>query len=79
MLLLTLAALHSTVLLRMAGYDVHLAYDGKGAVESVQKLHPHAVLLDIGLPGMDGYQVAERIRADPGSGNTRFFRLRFSY
>jgi signal transduction histidine kinase/DNA-binding response OmpR family regulator len=54
----------TAVLLRMAGYDVQLAYDGKDALESVQRLQPDAVLLDIGLPGMDGYQVAERIRCD---------------
>jgi len=54
----------TAVLLRMAGYDVQLAYDGKGALESIQRLQPDAVLLDIGLPGMDGYQVAERIRRD---------------
>jgi CheY-like chemotaxis protein len=58
----------TAVLLRMAGYDVQLAYDGKGALETVQRLQPDAVLLDIGLPGMDGYQVAERIRCDASNG-----------
>jgi len=57
----------TAVLLRMAGYDVHLAYDGKGAIESAQRLQPDAVLLDIGLPGMDGYEVAELIRRDAAS------------
>jgi signal transduction histidine kinase/DNA-binding response OmpR family regulator len=57
----------TAVLLRMAGYDVQLAYDGKGALESIQRLQPDAVLLDIGLPGMDGYQVAECIRRDASS------------
>ncbi len=58
----------TAVLLRMAGYNVQLAYDGKGAIESVQRLQPDAVLLDIGLPGMDGYQVAERIRCNASNG-----------
>jgi signal transduction histidine kinase/DNA-binding response OmpR family regulator len=51
--------------MRMNGCDVHVAYDGKAALESVQRLRPDAVLLDIGLPAMDGYLVAEHIRAQP--------------
>ena len=53
------------VLLRLAGCDVHLAHDGEEALRVLPRLRPHAVLLDIGLPRMNGYQVAERIRADP--------------
>ena len=45
--------------------NVHVAYDGKAAIESVQRLKPDAVLLDIGLPTFDGYLVAEHIRAQP--------------
>jgi signal transduction histidine kinase/CheY-like chemotaxis protein len=52
-------------IMRMSGCDVHVAYDGKAALESVQRLHPDAVLLDIGLPTIDGYLVAEHIRAQP--------------
>ncbi len=56
--------------MRMNGCDVHVAYDGKAALESVQRLKPDAVLLDIGLPTIDGYLVAEHIRAQPGNGHT---------
>jgi CheY-like chemotaxis protein len=56
--------------MRMNGCDVHVAYDGKAAIESVQRLKPDAVLLDIGLPTFDGYLVAEHIRAQPGNGRT---------
>jgi signal transduction histidine kinase/DNA-binding NarL/FixJ family response regulator len=56
--------------MRMNGCDVHVAYDGKAALESVQRLRPDAVLLDIGLPAIDGYLVAEHIRAQPGNGHT---------
>ena len=56
--------------MRMNGCDVHVAYDGKAAIESVQRLRPDAVLLDIGLPTIDGYLVAEHIRAQPGNGRT---------
>jgi signal transduction histidine kinase/DNA-binding response OmpR family regulator len=60
------AAQSMAVLLRMEGYVVHIAYDGPTALEAVRKTQPRAVLLDIGLPGVDGFQVAERIRAMPG-------------
>jgi len=56
--------------MRMNGCDVHVAYDGKAAIESVQRLKPDAVLLDIGLPTIDGYLVAEHIRAQPENGRT---------
>jgi signal transduction histidine kinase/DNA-binding response OmpR family regulator len=56
--------------MRMNGCDVHVAYDGKAAIESVQRLRPDAVLLDIGLPTIDGYLVAEHIRAQPENGHT---------
>ena len=57
-------------IMRMNGCDVHVAYDGKAALESVQRLRPDAVLLDIGLPAIDGYLVAEHIRAQPENGRT---------
>jgi signal transduction histidine kinase/DNA-binding response OmpR family regulator len=60
------AAQSMAVLLRTEGYVVHIAYDGPTALEAVQKTQPRAVLLDLGLPGIDGFQVAERIRAMPG-------------
>jgi CheY-like chemotaxis protein len=55
------------MLLRAVGWKVHLAYDGEEAIRSARTFHPDAILLDIGLPGVDGYQVAERIRAEPGN------------
>jgi len=54
----------TAVLLRAAGCNVDLAYDGEEALRSVRALRPDAVLLDIGLPKIDGYQVAEHIRAE---------------
>jgi two-component system CheB/CheR fusion protein len=49
-------------LLRTTGHQVEVAYDGPSALESVRAHPPEVVLLDIGLPGMDGYEVARRIR-----------------
>jgi signal transduction histidine kinase/DNA-binding response OmpR family regulator len=53
------------MLLKMEGYDVRVAYDGPQALEAVKNARPDVILLDIGLPGMDGFQVAQRLRAEP--------------
>ena len=52
-------------LLTMFGHDVHTAYDGPSALAAATKYGPDVVLLDIGLPGMNGYDVAERLRNSP--------------
>lgn len=52
-------------LLRMLGHDVQVAYDGPGGLAMARAAKPDVVLLDIGLPGMSGYEVARRLRADP--------------
>jgi PAS domain S-box-containing protein len=53
------------MLLQMAGHDTHRAHDGFAAIEAAGRLHPDAVLLDIGLPGLNGYEVCSRIRKEP--------------
>ena len=52
------------VLLRAMGQDVDEAYDGPTALELARRNHPDVILLDIGLPGMDGYEVARRCREE---------------
>ena len=54
-------------LLRMAGHDVSTVGDGPSALACCRTVHPDIVLLDIGLPGMDGYEVAQRLRELLGS------------
>jgi CheY-like chemotaxis protein len=54
------------MLLQGWGHEVHLAHDGPGAIRAAQAYQPDTVLLDIRLPGMDGYQVAERLRTQAG-------------
>jgi signal transduction histidine kinase/CheY-like chemotaxis protein len=51
-------------LLKVLGHEVETALDGPSAIEVARKQRPEFVLLDIGLPGMDGYQVAETLRAE---------------
>jgi signal transduction histidine kinase len=59
------AALSLAELLRFEGADVAVAFDGSEAVSKVNEFLPQVVLLDIGLPGLNGYQVATAIRAKP--------------
>lgn len=53
------------LLLRLYGHDVQVARTGPTALEMASASRPDVVLLDIGLPGMDGYQVAQRLRQMP--------------
>ena len=53
------------LLLRLYGHDVQVARTGPTALEMASASRPDVVLLDIGLPGMDGYQVARHLRAKP--------------
>ncbi|MFO0887779.1 MAG: PAS domain S-box protein [Isosphaeraceae bacterium] len=50
-------------LLTIVGLDVETAFDGPSALEAARRQDPEVILLDIGLPGMDGYDVARRLRA----------------
>lgn len=57
------------VLLEMVGHEVRTAIDGPAALAAAAAFRPHLVLLDIGLPGMTGYEVARRLReANGGEG-----------
>jgi CheY-like chemotaxis protein len=56
------AAESLAMLLRLKGHEVHVAYDGPGGVSLALKASPDCVLIDIGLPGIDGYEVAKRLR-----------------
>ena len=54
------------MLLRLSGHKVEVAYDGESALNIAATFAPDIAFLDIGLPGMDGYEVARRLRALPG-------------
>ncbi|MFP7721676.1 hybrid sensor histidine kinase/response regulator [Lysobacter sp. A3-1-A15] len=55
------------MVLRMLEIEHHVCFDGRKALEAVREFRPDAVLLDIGMPGMDGYEVARRLREDPAN------------
>ncbi len=58
------AAESLSALLRLWGHDVRMVHDGLAAIDEARRQHPEVVLLDIGLPGLDGYEVAKRLRQD---------------
>jgi CheY-like chemotaxis protein len=56
------AALMLAEAMRTFGYDIRVASDGPAALDLATAFEPHVVLLDLGLPVMDGYEVADRLR-----------------
>ena len=53
------------MLFEITGSQTHLAHDGVEAIESIEKYRPEVVLLDIGLPKLDGHEVCRRVREQP--------------
>lgn len=64
-----------TMLLEISGFDVIKAYDGLEAVAAAEREQPDIVLLDIGMPGLDGHAACRRIRALPQGGRLRIIAL----
>ena len=63
------------VLLELLGHEVRVAYTGPDGVRAADEWRPDVVLCDIGLPDVDGYEVARQIRSDPSLGTTRLIAL----
>jgi CheY-like chemotaxis protein len=59
-----------TMLVEMLGHTVKTEHDGHSALRTAFEFRPDVVLLDIGLPGLNGYEVASRIRQQPSLNNT---------
>ncbi len=59
------AARSLAMMLRAMGHQAAVAHDGPSAIETSAKFEPNLVLLDIGLPGMDGYAIVQRLRTLP--------------
>jgi diguanylate cyclase (GGDEF)-like protein len=61
--------------LRSAGYDVSVASDGEEALDKASTLRPDLVLLDVMMPRIDGFEVAQRLRRNPQTSNTSIIML----
>lgn len=62
-------------LFEMENCEVSTAYDGSDAVRAVERDLPDMVVMDLGMPGMDGYEAARRIRELPGAGSILLIAL----
>jgi CheY-like chemotaxis protein len=62
-------------LLRAEGHRVDLSHDGPGGLEAAERLRPEVLVLDIGLPGLDGFELARRLRALPWMAGRRLISL----
>ena len=62
-------------LLEHAGHEVHEAPDGPGGIEAILRIAPDIALVDLGLPGLDGYEVARRVRADSAGRTVRLVAM----
>jgi PAS domain S-box-containing protein len=63
------------VLLELLGHEVRVAYSGPDGVRTAQEWQPSVVLSDIGLPGLDGFEVAQRLRRDPATAGARLIAI----
>ena len=61
--------------LELSGHEVELAANGTDGVEAARHFHPDLVLCDLGLPGMNGYEVAAELRRDPATASARLIAV----
>ena len=62
----------ATDVLRLLGNQVECAYDGEAGVAVARRLRPHVILLDLAMPGMDGFEARRRLREEATAGTTPF-------
>jgi CheY-like chemotaxis protein len=61
--------------IEILGYETRVAYDAFAALEMVAQFKPHVMLIDIEMPGMDGYQLVRRLRAIAELGQPRLIAV----
>jgi len=69
------AAITMRDFLELSGHEVQLAASGADGVQAARDFHPEIVLCDIGLPGMDGFEVAAALRRDPTTSSARLIAV----
>jgi PAS domain S-box-containing protein len=69
------SAASMAIMLQMLGNEVHIAHDGLEAVELAEKFRPQVVLMDIGMPRLNGYEATRRIREQPWGGDMAIVAL----
>jgi CheY-like chemotaxis protein len=69
------AAESLALLLKLTGIEVHTASDGRAGLRAAEALQPDVVVLDLGMPGMNGYDACRAIRAQPWAGATTLVAL----
>lgn len=69
----------TAALLELHGHEVRVACDGPAAIAIARTWRPNLVLLDIGLPGMDGFAVAEALRQEPALRSCRIIAMSALY
>jgi CheY-like chemotaxis protein/two-component sensor histidine kinase len=69
------SAMSLEIMLRLEGHDVQTANDGIEALEIAERFRPDVILLDIGMPRLDGYATAQQLRQKPWASGTRLFAL----
>lgn len=62
-------------LLKASGHDVHVSHDGPGAIASARRIRPDFLFLDLGLPGLDGFEVARMLRGESGFDTMRIIAV----
>lgn len=71
-----LDSVHSLVLLlQEMGHHVDYAINGYAALALAKRMRPHFVLLDLGLPGLDGFDVCRHLKGDPGTKAARVIAI----
>jgi signal transduction histidine kinase/ActR/RegA family two-component response regulator len=63
------------MILSATGHEVEVVYDGLDAVSAARRMQPEVMVLDIGMPGMNGYDVARAVRREPWSAGTAIIAL----
>lgn len=69
------AANSLAMLLQLDGHEVQAVYNSREALERALSFRPDVMLLDIGLPGMNGYEMAQTVRMMPGLGSVRLIAV----